>query len=211
MIDSKRFWWVFPSILFVGLIADQVLKFYIKLHFTLGQEFIVFPWFRLVFVENPGMAFGVTLGSKMILTIFRIFVSGIIVWYLVRLIKARFNFGFLVVMTCILTGAIGNIIDCIFYGPLFTESNFHQVATFATAGNGYAPWFTGKVVDMFYFPLFNIPDWIPIVGGEVFFSPVFNIADSFITVGIIWVIIGYRKAFNASLDLVGLNDKKRES
>lgn len=211
MVDSKRFWWVFPSILVFGIVADQVLKIYIKLNFALGEEVTVFPWFRLLFVENPGMAFGVTLGSKMLLTGFRIIVSGLMVWYMVRLVKARYNFGFLVVMTFILTGAMGNIVDCIFYGRIFTASSFGQVATLATAGDGYAQWFTGKVVDMFYFPLFEIPDFVPFVGGEVFFSPVFNLADSYITVGIFWVVIGYRKAFSTSLDLVGLNDKKKEA
>ncbi|MCQ2344605.1 MAG: lipoprotein signal peptidase [Paludibacteraceae bacterium] len=210
MISSKRYWWVFPSILFLGIVADQILKFHIKLNFALGEEYVVLPWFRLVFVENPGMAFGVTLGSKIILTSFRIIVSGILTWYLVRLVKADFNFGFLVVMTCILTGAVGNILDCIFYGKIFTASSFNQIATIASAGDGYAQWFTGKVVDMFYFPLFDIPDWVPIIGGDVFFSPVFNIADSFITVGIIWVIIGYRKAFNNSFDFVGVNGKEKK-
>lgn len=210
MMSSKRSWWVFPSIMFLGLLADQILKFHIKLHFALGEEYVIFDWFRLVFVENPGMAFGVTLGSKMILSSFRIIVAAFLVWYLIRLIKADFNFGFLVVMTCILTGAIGNIIDCVFYGSIFTASDPATVATFATSGNGYAQWMTGKVVDMFYFPLFSIPEWMPVVGGDIFFSPVFNIADSFITVGIIWIIIGYRRAFNASFDAAGLNDKKNK-
>ncbi|MBQ0082729.1 MAG: lipoprotein signal peptidase [Paludibacteraceae bacterium] len=210
MMSSKRSWWVFPSIMLLGLLADQILKFHIKLHFALGEEYVIFDWFRLVFVENPGMAFGVTLGSKMILSSFRIIVAAFLVWYLIRLIKADFNFGFLVVMTCILTGAIGNIIDCVFYGSIFTASDPATVATFATSGNGYAQWMTGKVVDMFYFPLFSIPEWMPVVGGDIFFSPVFNIADSFITVGIIWIIIGYRRAFNASFDAAGLNDKKNK-
>lgn len=210
MVSSRRLWWVFPSILFFGLLADQILKFYIKLNFTLGEEYVIFPWFRLVFVENPGMAFGVTLGSKVLLTTFRIVVVGFMIWYFVRLVKANFNFGFLVVMSCILTGAIGNIVDGVFYGEIFSASDYNNVATLTSIGDGYAQWFTGKVVDMFYFPLFNIPDWIPIVGGDIFFSPVFNIADSFITVGIILVILCYRKAFNKSFDFAGLKDNKKK-
>ena len=209
MIDSKKQWWLFPAILALGIILDQVLKFYIKLNFTLGEEYQIFSWFRLVFVENPGMAFGVTLGSKLFLTLFRIVVSGVIVWYMVKLIKKGFNTGYLVIMTLVLTGALGNIIDCIFYGRIFTESTYNTISTIASAGNGYGDWFFGLVVDMFYFPLFTLPDWMPLLGGEIFFSPVFNLADSYITVGIICILLFYRQSFNLSLDMVGLNDKKK--
>ena len=211
MIDSRKNWWLFPTILAVGLIADQILKFYIKLNFTLGESFEIFPWFQLVFVENPGMAFGVTLGSKLFLTLFRIVVSGLIIWYVVKLVKKGFNAGYLVIVTLILTGAIGNIIDCVSYGRIFTQSTFATLATLAEAGNGYGGWFTGMVVDMFYFPLFTIPDWVPVVGGDIFFSPVFNLADSCITVGIICILLFYRHAFNQSLDAVGMGDKKKVS
>lgn len=210
MINSKKVWWLFPLIFIIGIVADQILKFYIKLNFTLGEELVVFDWFRLLFIENPGMAFGVTLGSKLFLTIFRLVVAALVVWYIVKLVKMEYKTGYLVIITLILAGAVGNIIDCLFYGLIFTESTFDTVAQLVPFGSGYATCLTGKVVDMFYCPLFVFPDWVPFLGGEVFFSPIFNLADSYITVSIFWLIIGYRKAFSQSLDMVmpKKNEKK---
>ncbi len=210
MISSRKIWWLFPLILFVGIVADQILKFYIKLNFTLGEEFVIFDWLRFLFVENPGMAFGVTLGGKLFLTLFRIIVSGLMIWYVVKLIKLEYKVGYLVVVTLILTGALGNIIDCLFYGLIFTESSYDTVAQLTAFGTGYAPCLMGRVVDMFYCPLFTFPDWVPFLGGEIFFSPIFNLADSYITVSIFWLIIGYRKTFSESLDAVmpRKNEKK---
>lgn len=210
MTSSRKIWWLFPLIFVVGISADQILKFYIKLNFTLGEEFVIFDWLRLLFVENPGMAFGVTLGSKMLLTLFRLVVSGLVIWYIVKLIKLEYKIGYLVIATMILTGAVGNIIDCLFYGLIFTESSCDTVAQLTAFGAGYAPCLMGKVVDMFYCPLFTFPDWVPFFGGEIFFSPIFNLADSYITVAIFWLIIGYRKTFSESLDDVmpKKNEKK---
>lgn len=210
MTNSKKIWWLFPLIFVVGIVLDQLLKFYIKLNFTLGEEYVIFDWLRLLFVENPGMAFGVTIGSKLFLTLFRLIVSGVVVWYIVKLVKMEYKTGYLVVVTLILTGAVGNIIDCLFYGLIFTESSFDTVAQLTAFGTGYAPCLMGKVVDMFYCPLFTFPDWVPFLGGEIFFSPIFNLADSYITVSIFWLIIGYRKAFSESLDMVmpKKNEKK---
>lgn len=187
-------------VLLVAILADQWLKFYIKLNFTLGESVRVFDWFQILFVENPGMAFGWELGSKLFLTIFRIVVSGLVVWYLVKLMKESYKMGYQIVITLILAGAIGNIIDCVFYGVIFSESTYFATAQFMPEAGGYAPLFMGKVVDMFYFPLFTFPNWIPLLGGEIFFSPIFNLADSYITVAIFILIIFYHKDFNDTIE-----------
>lgn len=187
-------------VLLVAILADQWLKFYIKLNFTLGESVRVFDWFQILFVENPGMAFGWELGSKLFLTIFRVVVSGLVVWYLVKLMKESYKMGYQIVITLILAGAIGNIIDCVFYGVIFSESTYFATAQFMPEAGGYAPLFMGKVVDMFYFPLFTFPNWIPLLGGEIFFSPIFNLADSYITVAIFILIIFYHKDFNDTIE-----------
>ncbi len=186
--------------LFLLLIVDQLSKFYIKLNFTLGESVQVFDWFEILFVENPGMAFGVELGSKLFLTLFRIVVSGILCYYLWRLIKADYKWGYIMIITMVLAGALGNILDCIFYGRIFSESTYYTVAEFMPEAGGYAPWFMGKVVDMLYFPLFRFPDWVPLCGGDIFFSPIFNVADSLISVSVIVMILFYRKDFNDTIE-----------
>lgn len=187
-------------VLLVAIVADQWLKFYIKLNFMLGESVRVFDWFQILFVENPGMAFGWELGSKLFLTIFRIVVSGVVVWYLVRLMRDGYKIGYQIVVSLILAGAVGNIIDCVSYGVIFSESTFTQTAELMPAAGGYATWFMGKVVDMFYFPLFTFPNWVPLLGGEIFFSPIFNLADSYITVAIFTLIIFYHKDFNDTIE-----------
>ncbi len=187
-------------VLLVAIVADQWLKFYIKLNFMLGESVRVFDWFQILFVENPGMAFGWELGSKLFLTIFRIVVSGVVVWYLVRLMRDGYKMGYQIVVSLILAGAVGNIIDCVSYGVIFSESTFTQTAELMPATGGYATWFMGKVVDMFYFPLFTFPNWVPLLGGEIFFSPIFNLADSYITVAIFTLIIFYHKDFNDTIE-----------
>ena len=187
-------------VLLVAIVADQWLKFYIKLNFMLGESVRVFDWFQILFVENPGMAFGWELGSKLFLTIFRIVVSGVVVWYLVRLMRDGYKMGYQIVVSLILAGAVGNIIDCVSYGVIFSESTFTQTAELMPATGGYATWFMGKVVDMFYFPLFTFPNWVPLLGGEIFFSPIFNLADSYITVAIFTLIIFYHKDLNDTIE-----------
>lgn len=189
-----------PVILLVALFADQWLKIYVKLNFTLGETVRIFDWFQICFVENPGMAFGLTIGgSKIVLTLLRLVVSAFVVWYLVKLVKMNFKTGYIVVISFLLAGAVGNIVDCMFYGQIFSESTYSSVATFLPE-QGYAPIFFGKVVDMFYFPLFVIPEWVPLFGGDIFFSPVFNLADSYITVSVLVLIIFYHKEFNDSFN-----------
>ena len=191
-------------IIFLILIADQILKVWVKTTMSLGDEFVVFKdWFILHFVENNGMAFGFEFAGeygKMALSIFRILAVVAIGWYLFKLAKQKeIPFGFIVSISLIFAGAIGNIIDSLFYGLIFQDS-YGQVSQIFPDGGGYAGFLHGKVVDMFYFPLINgrYPEWLPVVGGNqfIFFRPVFNIADSSITVGIFSILIFYRKYFN---------------
>jgi signal peptidase II len=191
-------------IIFLVLLADQVLKIWIKTHMAIGDEIVVFKnWFILHFVENNGMAFGFEFAGeygKMFLSVFRIFAVVAIGWYLFKLAKQKnVPFGFIVCISLIFAGAIGNIIDSLFYGMIFNHS-YGQVATLFPEGGGYSSFLHGRVVDMFYFPLIEgrYPEWIPKIGGNpfIFFRPVFNIADSSITVGIFSILLFYRRYFN---------------
>jgi signal peptidase II len=193
------------SILIVVLVLliDQVLKIWIKTHMTMGEEFsVIGSWFRIHFVENNGMAFGFEFGGdygKVFLSLFRIVAVFGIGWYILKLVKRDLPMGFIACVALIFAGAIGNIIDSAFYGLIFNDS-FGQVATLFPDGGGYATFLHGRVVDMFYFPLFSgiFPSWVPLVGGTdfEFFRPVFNVADSAISIGIFSIIIFYRKLFN---------------
>jgi signal peptidase II len=185
------------------LIADQVLKIWIKTHLTLGEEINVFGnWFIIHFTENEGMAFGMRFGGefgKLILSIFRIIAIIAIGWYLIRITKRKENKGLIISMSLIFAGALGNIIDSAFYGLIFSESKFHDLASLFPADGGYASFLHGKVVDMLYFPVIKgyYPQWFPIWGGQdfIFFRPVFNIADSSITTGVLILIFFQKKFF----------------
>ncbi len=188
------------------LIIDQIIKFAVKLNMTLGESIPVFgDWFRICFVENNGMAFGMQFGGdfgKILLTLFRVILIGFIIYYInkVLLKKNDTPTGVLVGVSLVLTGAVGNVIDCIFYGQIFSASSYGMLAEFLPSGGGYAPLMMGKVVDMFYFPLIEstFPDWLPIWGGEefIFFRPVFNFADSCISVGVIYMLLFQYKYFS---------------
>lgn len=183
---------------------DQIIKIYVKTHYYLYEETSVTSWFKIVFVQNNGMAFGWELGSKLFLTLFRILFVVLIIYYVVK-IKARKDIkpGFMVCVALILAGAIGNIIDCMFYGLIFNNPVPPAIATLFPAGGGYGQFLHGLVVDMFYFPLFSFdwPQWMPFVGGEhfLFFQPVFNFADAAISVGVIVFLLFYSKQFKWDL------------
>jgi signal peptidase II len=193
------------SILIVVLVllVDQVLKIRIKTTMTLGQEFsVIGDWFLIHFVENNGMAFGFEFGGdygKIFLSLFRVVAVFGIGWYILKLVKKDLPMGFIACVALIFAGAIGNIIDSAFYGLIFNDS-YGQVSTLFPEGGGYATFLHGRVVDMFYFPLFSgvYPDWVPFAGGSdfQFFRPVFNVADSSISIGIFSIILFYRKQFN---------------
>lgn len=187
---------------FLILLADQILKFWIKLNMSLGQEYKIFGnWAIIHFTENNGMAFGMEFGGeagKLFLTLFRIGAVCAIGYGVVYLIKKKYHRGLIMNLSLIFAGAMGNIIDSTFYGLIFSESTYYEPAKFLPAGGGYASLFHGKVVDMFYIPLLqgSYPLWVPIWGGQeyIFFRPVFNIADSVITLGVILILI-YQKSY----------------
>lgn len=188
------------------LVIDQLIKIAVKLNMTIGESIPMFgnsSWAQILFIENNGMAFGMQLGGlggKLLLSIFRIVLVGVIIWYINRLItKHNAPWGVLIGITLILVGAVGNIFDSVFYGLVFSESTATQAATIVPFGTGYAGVLCGKVVDMFYFPLIKttLPSWFPIWSGRYFefFAPVFNFADACISCSVIYLLLFQRKFF----------------
>lgn len=179
------------------LVIDQVIKIDVKTGMYLHESIRVTDWFYISFIENNGMAFGMTIVNKLVLSLFRIFAISVVGWYLFRQIKHNARTLWVVCLALVFAGAIGNLIDCMFYGLIFNASSPYYVSYFVPFGHGYAPFLMGKVVDMFYFPLIvtTWPEWIPFVGGDefVFFSPVFNFADSCVSVGVILILLFCRK------------------
>ncbi len=194
-------------VIFLVLLLDQALKFYIKLTMHLGQELPVFDnWFLLYFTENNGMAFGMQFGGdwgKLSLSIFRILAVIAIGFYLLVISWQNKKTGLIISVSLIFAGALGNIIDSTFYGLIFTQSGYNTVAELVPLGNGYSSFLHGKVVDMLYFPIIDIskdsaPAWLPsfLFGNDnhlVFFRPIFNIADASITIGVFWLLLFQRK------------------
>lgn len=184
------------------LLADQLIKIYIKTHFVLGQEYVFFPWFRIHFTENPGMAFGMEFGGfwgKLILSVFRICAAIFGIYYLRQIIIKKYHTGYVVAIAFVFAGAVGNILDSMFYGMFFNESYGIEPARFLPAEGGYAGFLHGRVVDMFYFPLAEgfFPSWVPIWGGEdfMFFRPIFNLADASISTGVILILLFQKRFF----------------
>ena len=182
---------------FAVLLIDQIIKIWVKTSMTLHESIHVTDWFYITFIENNGMAFGMQLGSKIILSLFRIIAISALGYYIWLEVKRQAKTGYIVCLSLVLAGAAGNLIDCMFYGLMFNASSPYYLSYFVPFGTGYAPFLMGKVVDMFYFPLIETewPTWMPFVGGEhfVFFSPVFNFADSCISVSVVWLLLFYRE------------------
>ncbi|MFC2089718.1 lipoprotein signal peptidase [Bacteroidota bacterium] len=202
-------------IILVILIIDQVLKILVKTNMTLyEQHSVIGEWFKLHFVENKGMAFGLIFpgdNGKVLLSIFRLIAITAITYYLFYLIRNNAHPGLLITMSMILAGAIGNMIDSAFYGMLFSDSSMHQAAVMFPEDGGYERFLHGRVVDMFYFPLFSgtYPDWIPRIGGQsfTFFRPVFNVADTSITVAVAILLFKQKKYFSFMED----HDKQKNT
>ena len=194
LLNNRKFLFPIATILLL-LIIDQWIKTYIKGHFMLGEIKPVFgDWFKLYFIENDGMAYGMKLFGggkvgKLVLTFFRLIVSGFGFWYLIKCIRNDANWGLLICIALVLAGALGNIIDSVFYGVLYADTN-HYIGS----------WFEGQVVDMFYAPMWegHLPEWLPVWGGQffVFFSPIWNFADACITVGVAIMVIGQNTFFS---------------
>lgn len=202
-IPSKA--WVAVIITVSVVVIDQIIKLWVKTSFYEGEDMPIFSWFHLRFIQNNGMAFGMEFGSKLFLTLFRIVFVSILIYYMCKMIRRPdIKYGYIICLALITSGAAGNIIDCLFYGEIFNNPMPPQVAQFVPWGDGYAGLMHGKVVDMFYFPLFSFdwPQWMPFVGGQhfTFFDPVFNFADAAISVGMVILLLFYYKTLSNSLE-----------
>ena len=179
------------------LLIDQAIKIWVKTSMGLHESIHITDWFYITFIENMGMAFGMQLGSKIILSLFRVAAIYVLGYYIWQQVKKNARTGYIICLSMVLAGAAGNLIDCMFYGLVFNESSPYYLSYFVPFGTGYAPFLMGKVVDMFYFPLIETewPTWMPFVGGDhfVFFSPVFNFADASISVSVVLLLLFYRE------------------
>ncbi len=190
--------WMAVAIVVAILLIDQIIKIEVKTNMTLGEAKRVTDWFYIEFIENNGMAYGMKFINKLVLSLFRLFAIGFIGYYLAKIIKKDVApLGYIVLIAMVLAGAAGNLIDCLFYGLIFDASTPFTVSQFVPFGEGYSSFLHGKVVDMFYFPIVQTtwPEWVPYFGGSeyVFFSPVFNFADACISVGVVALLLFYRK------------------
>lgn len=195
------------------LLIDQILKIWVKTSMHLHECIHITDWFKICFIENEGMAFGMEIGSKMVLSLFRIVAVCVIGYYIYLQVKQKARTGYIICLALVLAGALGNIIDCMFYGLIFNASSSFYTSYFVPFGQGYAPFLMGKVVDMFYFPLIvsTWPEWMPFVGGNdfVFFSPVFNFADASISVAVVLLLLFYRHELS-TLSLKSVDKIRKE-
>ena len=201
-------------IIVLVIVIDQAVKIWVKTHFYYGEEVVITSCFRLLFIENNGMAFGMELGSKLMLTLFRIIASCALIYYLWRLSNRNdIPRGYMVCIALITAGALGNAIDCVAYGVIFNSPIPPQVAQMFPPDGGYTTLFNGRVVDMLYFPLceWNWPQWMPWIGGNhfVFFQPIFNVADASLSVSVIVLLLFYVR-FLATLTSDDKVDEEQE-
>ena len=199
---KKHTGWLVTAMVVTLLVIDQIIKLYVKTHFCLGESVRVTDWFFIDFVENNGMAWGMSFINKLTLSLLRTAAIIVLLWYLQRIIKAgKHRLLYVYMVALVTTGAIGNMIDSMFYGLIFTSSEPFYISHFVPFCTGYSGFMMGKVVDMFRFPFFTItwPSWMPFFGGSdfTFFDPVFNFADSCVTVGIITLLLFCRKELEA--------------
>ncbi len=204
------------GIILMVILADQILKFWVKTHLYLGEDLEITSWFHIKFIENNGMAFGLELWSKFALTFLRIGAVALLIRMLAKIRKWKeLRTGFFVAMAMITAGAAGNIFDCVFYGEIFSNPFPPEIAQLFPKGGGYAGWFEGQVVDMFYFPLFafNWPDWIPVIGGRhfSFFDYIFNIADASICIGVMLLLLFYSRDFQLMMTRIGERLKRKRN
>lgn len=195
------------------LVIDQSIKVWVKTHMVLGESIVVADWFHIYFTENPGMAFGWEFFDKLFLTAFRILASVLLGWLMVRVSRRRYSTGVLLCLVAIFAGAVGNIIDSVFYGKIFSHSYGRLATLFPTPPDmPYGDWLQGKVVDMFYFPIIRSrwPEWVPGWGGEelIFFRPIFNFADACISVGVIVLLLFYSGSFACLMASIGAKKTK---
>ena len=189
--------WLALLLVVVSIVIDQIIKIWEKTSMTLHESIRVTDWFYISFIENNGMAYGMQIGSKLALSLFRVVAISLLAYYVWLQVRRQARTGYIICLSMVLAGAIGNLLDCMFYGLVFNASSVAYTSYFVPFGTGYAPFLMGKVVDMFYFPLIvtTWPEWVPMWGGQefIFFSPVFNYADANISVGVVLLLLFYRK------------------
>lgn len=204
-LDIKITWCTLSLFAIILLVIDQISKIVIKLSMKIGETIYVFgKWFQIKFIENPGAAYGFEISDgewgKLALSIIRIFAILGLVYYITKLSKDKAPKGVIIGFVLIFAGAVGNLLDSMFYGLIFSESTMWNVAECVSIGDGYSSFLQGDVVDMLYFPIINgyYPEWFPFWGGDrfIFFSPIFNLADSYISIGFLYLLIFKRAYFN---------------